>query len=230
LKDLSGWKLAHRDQDIRGWPVRDDSGRELGKVDEMIVDTDTRHVETVVLHNGTELPVAALDIGMNEVRVDREYAARYSGTGGLMSHVTPEHSTTREHSTPFAGHEDRIAIPVIEEHLEIGKQRVESTGARVHTEVRERPVEKEVTLRDEHVTVHRRPVDRMATEKDLEAAARGNDIEVKTVHEEPVTRKRSKVVEEVVIDTEARDRKETVRGTERKIDVDLDTGDNPRKK
>lgn len=52
LQDLSGWKLADHDQDTRGWPVKDDTGREIGRVDDMIVDTDTRHVETVTLNNG----------------------------------------------------------------------------------------------------------------------------------------------------------------------------------
>lgn len=222
LQDLSGWKLADRDQDIRGWPVRDDAGREIGTVDEMIVDTDTRHVETVVLQNGAELPVSALDIGTNEVRLSREYAGRFAGTGGLMSHGVAGHTASR------TGGEGQIRIPIIEEHVEIGKRRVESTAAKVHTEVKERPVEKEITLHDEKVTVDRRHADRMATERDLDTAAHG-DIEVTAVREEPVIRKESKVVGEVVIDKEATERKETIHETERTTKVDVDTRDTPRK-
>jgi stress response protein YsnF len=224
LQDLSGWKLAHHDQDIRGWPLMDDAGREVGRIDEMIVDTDTRHVETVVLENGAEFPVSALDIGKNEVRLDREYAARFAGAGGLMSHGA------RTGQSAPGPREGQIRIPIIEEHVEVGKQRVESSGAQVHTRLTERPVEKEVTLRDEKVTVERRPADRMATDKDVEMAKRGEHIQVNTVHEEPVIRKQSKVVEEVVIGKEATERKETVREKERKTEVDVDTPHDLRKR
>jgi hypothetical protein len=86
LQDLNGWKLHNADQDIQGWPLKDDAGRQLGTIGEMIVDTDTRHVETVVLKTGAELPVSALEIGPHEVRLAADYAARFSVAGGLMVH------------------------------------------------------------------------------------------------------------------------------------------------
>ena len=215
LQDLSGWKLADHDQDIRGWPVKDDTGREIGRVDDMIVDTDTRHVETVMLNNGAELPVSALDIRDHSVLLDRDYAARYAGTGGLMSHATTG-------GKPTADREGHIRIPIIEEHVEIGKRRVETTGATVHTSVEEKPVEKEVTLREERISVDRQPADRLATDKDIEALERGGKTEVRTVREEPVIRKESKVVEDVVIGKDVRERKETIHEKERKSKVDVD--------
>lgn len=226
LRDLSGWKLSDRDKDIRGWPVRDDTGREIGRVDEMIVDTDTRHVESVILGTGAELPVSALDLGHNEVFVDRDYAARFAGTGRLMTPATTaEHRATERKEERHRG--EKIVIPIIEEQVEVGKQHTES-GARVRTSVTERPVEKEVTLRDEKITVDRHPADRVATDEDLRHTE--GETEVRAVHEEPLVRKTDRVVEEVAIGKEVRERKETVRDTARKTKVDVDTGETKRKR
>ena len=214
LRDLSDWKLADHDQDIRGWPVKDETGRELGRVDDMIVDTETRHVETVTLSSGAEIPVSALDIREHEVQLDKDYAARFAGTGGLLSHATGR--------GPVTGREGNLRIPIVEEHVEIGKRRVESTGATIHTSVEEKPVEKEVTLREEHVSVDRRPANRLAQDKDIEALERGGKTEVRAVREEPVIRKESRVVEEVVIGKEVREQKSTIHEKERKSKVDVD--------
>ena len=75
-------------------------------------------------------------------------------------------------------------------------------------------------LREETVTVERRPADRPATEADFAAA--GKDvIEMTETAEEPVVSKRARVVEEVVVQKEVTEHTETVRGTERHTDVDV---------
>ena len=215
FQELSGWKLEDSDQDIRGWPVKDDTGREIGRVDDMIVDTDSRRVEAVTLNNGAELLVSALDIRDHSVHIGTDYAAQFAGTGGLMSHTTGR--------TAAADREGSIRIPIVEEHVEIGKRRVESSGATVRTSVEEKPVEKEVTLREEHVSVDRKAANRHATEKDLEALERSGNTEVRVVREEPVIRKESRVVEDVVIGKDVRERKETIHEKERKSKVNVDT-------
>jgi hypothetical protein len=81
-------------------------------------------------------------------------------------------------------------------------------------------VEEAVRLREERVTVERRPVDRPATEADF-AAADKEVVELTETAEEPVVSKRARVVEEVVVQKEVAEHTETVRGTERRTDVDV---------
>jgi len=113
-----------------------------------------------------------------------------------------------------------VTIPVVEEDISIGKREVERGHVRIYSRVTEQPVEESVRLREEKVTVERRPVDRPATEADFAAA--GKDvIEMTEKAEEPVVTKRARVVEEVVAHKEVTERTETVRGTERHTDVDV---------
>jgi uncharacterized protein (TIGR02271 family) len=113
-----------------------------------------------------------------------------------------------------------VTIPVVEEEIAIGKREVERGHVRIYSRVTEQPVEESVRLREEKVTVERRPVDRPATEADFAAA--GKDvIEMTEKAEEPVVTKRARVVEEVVVQKDATEHTETVRGTERHTDVDV---------
>jgi uncharacterized protein (TIGR02271 family) len=113
-----------------------------------------------------------------------------------------------------------VTIPVVEEDLAIGTREVERGHVRIYSRVTEQPVEESVRLREEKVTVERRPVDRPATEADFTAAGR-DVIEMTEKTEEPVVSKRARVVEEVVVHKDVTERTETVRGTERHTDVDV---------
>ena len=116
--------------------------------------------------------------------------------------------------------QEEVTIPVVEEDIAIGKREVERGHVRIYSRVTEQPVEESVRLREEKVTVERRPVDRPATEADFAAA--GKDvIEMTETAEEPVVSKRARVVEEVVVHKEVTEHTETVRGTERHTDVDV---------
>ena len=116
--------------------------------------------------------------------------------------------------------QEEIAIPVVEEDLTVGKREVEHGHVRIYSRVTEQPVEEAVRLREERVTVERRPVDRPATEADL-ATAQQEVIELTETAEEPVVTRRARVVEEVVVQKEETERTETVRGTERHTEVDV---------
>jgi uncharacterized protein (TIGR02271 family) len=118
-------------------------------------------------------------------------------------------------------------IPVVEEEVTVGKREVERGRVRIRTYTDERPVEKPVQLREEHVRVDRRPVDRPATEADLRAAA-DETIEVTEMAEEAVVSKRARVVEEVTVHKDVDEHTETVRETVRRKDVEVDEKDTPR--
>ena len=116
--------------------------------------------------------------------------------------------------------QEEVTVPVVEEDIAIGKREVERGHVRIYSRVTEQPVEESVRLREEKVTVERRPADRPATEADFAAA--GKDvIEMTEKAEEPVVTKRVRVVEEVVVHKDVTEHTETVRGTERRTDVDV---------
>ena len=113
-----------------------------------------------------------------------------------------------------------IAFPVIEEQLQVGKRAVRRGGVRVVTRMSERPVEENVTLREEHVRVERRPADRDVTAADM-AGMKDGVIEVTETNEEAVVSKQARVVEEIVVNRDVVDCEETVRDTLRRTDVDV---------
>jgi stress response protein YsnF len=63
LSKLRSWALDHKADDIRGWAIRDLQGRPLGRVAELVVDTDQKHVTEVVLADGRRLPAHDLGVG-----------------------------------------------------------------------------------------------------------------------------------------------------------------------
>lgn len=69
LSDLSDWHLVHPEQDIRGWIVQDSSGVTIGRVDDLLVDTDNQLVESIRLDNGDEYPARNIEIGDKVIHV-----------------------------------------------------------------------------------------------------------------------------------------------------------------
>src|SRR5438552_12699199 len=116
--------------------------------------------------------------------------------------------------------QEEVTIPVAEEDIAIGKREVERGRVRIYSRVKEQPAEESVRLREEKVTVERRPADRPATDADF-AAAEKEVIEIAETAEEPVVSKRARGVEEVVAHKDVTERTETVRGTARHTDVDV---------
>jgi uncharacterized protein (TIGR02271 family) len=114
-----------------------------------------------------------------------------------------------------------IALPVIEESLQVGKRAVQRGGVRIVTRSTERPVEETVSLRTEQVHVERHPVDRAVSEADL-AAVRDRSFDVTTTSEEAVVSKQARVVEEVVVGKEVTQHDETIRDTLRRTDVKVE--------
>ena len=100
-------------------------------------------------------------------------------------------------------------IPLAEEQVQVGKERVERP-VRVRRFVVERPVEQQVNLRDERVEIERRPA--QGTTAGAHAFEE-RTIEVRESHEVPMVNKTAKVSEEVVVRREGTERTETVRDT-----------------
>jgi uncharacterized protein (TIGR02271 family) len=120
-------------------------------------------------------------------------------------------------------------IPIAEEELHVGKREVGHGRVRIQSRVVERPVQEQVSLREEHIEVERRPVSGTT-----QAGAIGADpfqertIEVEERGEEAVVSKEARVVEEVVVRKDVEQRTETVSDTVRRTEVDVEDERNVR--
>lgn len=156
------------------------------------------------------------------IDIDRRAAkfrqAGYKGYDETAKPYTAEQTQTERKNFNEQG---EVALPVIEETLNVGKRVVNRGGVRVHTGVSEREVSEQVNLRQENVNVERRDVNREVSADEMKNFKEG-EFEVKTKGEEAVVDKTAKVVEEVVIGKNVNEKTETVSGTVKKTDVDVE--------
>jgi len=122
----------------------------------------------------------------------------------------------------------------VEEELRVGKQQV-TGGKRLVTSITEREVEKPVMLHEEEVEVERSREDRRLSPDEAEQAFREETVELTATSERPVVSKEARVTGEVALRKRAVERREVVRDTVRRQDVDVETikeqpkaGRNPR--
>jgi stress response protein YsnF len=207
LSQLDDWQLVDSDQDIRGQKLQDERGDTLGTIREMIVNTDTEYVEAIVLDDGREIPASAIRLGDDAVYL-RQAAHAPAATGAERRDVQDV--------------EGEITIPIVAEEIRVGKREVLGGGVRVNVHVEETPVEKQVTLRNEEVEAHREQVDRPLSEAEAAKAFREGAVEIREHDEQAVIAKQARVVEEVVIDKDVRERTEQIEDTVRRTDVDVE--------
>lgn len=117
------------------------------------------------------------------------------------------------------------SIPVVEEHLRVGKREVDRGGVRVRSYVVEEPVREDVSLREERVEVERRPAQGAATGEMF----RDQTVEMSERGEEAVVAKDAVVTGEVSIRKAADEHTETVQDTVRHTEVDVDDTREPSK-
>jgi stress response protein YsnF len=148
------------------------------------------------------------------------FPARHAGIHGhaRQQNLRDTRDTQRDCATPPAGQEG--VLDVVQEELQVGKRSLDKGGVRVVQRVTEKPVREVVRLREEHATVDRRPVDRPSHAGDLNAFKEGT-LEVRETAEEPVVAKTARVVEEVRVGKEVREREETIEDKVRRKDVDV---------
>jgi uncharacterized protein (TIGR02271 family) len=207
------------------------------------VNTDDRRADAAV---GVMRRVGAVEIDKRAAEWREGGWRGFSETETLRPHVTPEpdedetravdrrSDVTAEHEPvrpqPLAGAAPgdefavpppEVAIPVVAEELQVGKREVERGGVRVQKRVSEIPVEEDVTLREEHVNVDRRPADYTFHGSDAEAF-KESVVEIREAYEELILNKKTRVIEEVVINKDVDEHTETVRETLRKTEVDVE--------
>ena len=149
----------------------------------------------------------------------------YNAFAGGADMKADSSEMTAEHQRPAAqtraATQGQVAVPVVEEQLQVGKREVERGGVRVETHISEKPVSENVELREEHVNVERRPVDYTFHGTESEAF-KESLVEIREAYEELVVNKKARVVEEVVVNKDVEQRTETVHETLRRTDVNVE--------
>ncbi|MDO9710287.1 DUF2382 domain-containing protein [Paracraurococcus lichenis] len=113
-------------------------------------------------------------------------------------------------------------VQSVEEELKVGKQTAVG-GKRLVTSVQERTVEKPVTLHEEEVEVERRREDHRLSPEEAGRAFKEETVELTATSERPVVSKEARVTGEVALRKRAVERREVVRDTVRRQDVDVET-------
>ncbi|MFL6350992.1 MAG: YsnF/AvaK domain-containing protein [Bryobacteraceae bacterium] len=147
---------------------------------------------------------------------DRSSSSGTTTAGTSASSAAAKGTRTTDRTT-----DQSRAVPVVEEELRVGKRAVLRGGVRVYSRVVEQPVEETVNLQEERVRVERQPVNRPVKESDFRT---GQDevIEVEEYAEEPVVSKEARVVEEVRVSKDASQRKQTIKDTVRRTEVNVE--------
>ncbi|MDQ3711354.1 MAG: YsnF/AvaK domain-containing protein [Acidobacteriota bacterium] len=215
-----GDKISNFFDGIFGTDINDD---ERGVYAESV-----RRGSTIVVVNTDDNMVdRAADVlnSAGAVDVDRRHAQYRTSGYKQFDRQAPLYNEeqTRTETQNYAN-QGEVALPVIEEQINLGKRVVQRGGVRVHTRVTERPVEGKINLHEENVTVDRRSVDRAASDADF-AAVKEGDFTVTTKAEVPVVSKEANVVEEVIVGKNVTQREETVRDTVKRSDVEVEETD-----
>jgi len=120
------------------------------------------------------------------------------------------------------GDAKQVTLDVVQEEAEIRKQGVAQGAVRVSRHVTEKPFRETVTLEEKHVEVDRREVERQLGTKEAEAAFEEKTEEFVESAERAVVEKRAKVVGEVTVSQTVETHRETVEGTLRRADVEVE--------
>lgn len=230
--------LVNSGQDCMGWAVVDQTGNEIGKVMEMLIETDQMKVDSIMVSGGVRVPAENLALRdgrviVSGVKDDAQYAEtqRTATAAAAPQNYEPMPRGGGATARNVAGvtreaNDNEITLPIVEEQMTVGKRAVEKGGVNVRTTMTEKPIQETVSLREENVTVERHKVDR-PVDNATDAFQEGT-FDVTTRAEVPVVSKEARVVEEVVIDKQTTEHAETIRDTVIRTDVEVDeinTGD-----
>jgi uncharacterized protein (TIGR02271 family) len=208
---------AYRDYDVRGWAFKDDNGREIGRMDDWMVDDEQGRVRYGIVKIGNRqklVPVGDLNIDeSNKAVIARGYSTDRFNTMRDYDATTWNQTTEREHYRDFyPGHKgetldyetDRFRrdnlpkhIQLLEEHLTLGKRNVKTGEVEIGKRTVSEQVSENIDLESERLDINRRAVN-----KPVEGRGKLGDketIKVSLYGEEPVVDKKTFVREEVEV-------------------------------
>lgn len=236
--------------DVRGWPVRDLAGKELGSVAALFTDEKSEFITMITLDDGTQLRAHDLEIddGFLVYRAPVVKAARPAvapvqavrppvaavRAAEPVRRAEPVRPVEQRRDPPrvAAGEIDQkpvreprmlddIVVQLVDEELDINKRQYGNGGIHVETHIVKEPISTDVRLREERVTVGRNKVDRVLSDADAARLFHDETYEMKGTSQVPVVDKYAHVVEEIRIKKNAADRNRTVRDTVRHMEADV---------
>ena len=101
LRDLGKFQIAEGEPDVRGWTVYTSTGREIGRVHELLVDTDARQVATAVLATSCQIAGSrpAAYRRSNAIAVSIWIDGRSSGVAHRSASISTDDGSTSTAST-----------------------------------------------------------------------------------------------------------------------------------
>lgn len=217
LNRLDDFKVADGYQDVRGWSVVGHDGEKIGKVDDLLVDTNARQVRYLGVdldrgllsgrsHSGNVL------IPIENVQLDRKDKVHLTSIGrneifSLPTYEAGSFGRAQAGTAGTTGRMDRMdtdrmdtdreaRLTLSEEELAVGKRQVASGEVEIEKRVETQHVRESVPVMHEEVTVERRPVTGMSGTAPTIGA---DEIRVPISHEEVIVEKRVMPKEELVI-------------------------------
>jgi uncharacterized protein (TIGR02271 family) len=172
MSQLEDWQLKDDAQDIRGWPVRDSSGAAVGRVHELIGNTDTGYVDTIMLDDGREVPVESV---------------RQRGREVVLAD-TGRHAVQEGDDTTMTLSQERLRVSA--ERVPVGKIRL---SKRVVSE----NVSQQVPLSREEIRLEREPVAPTEGIGYRDQKLGDEDVEITLTADRPVIHKEAVPVERV---------------------------------
>ena len=190
------------------------------------------------LSGGEDVVRRIVDLGFSQGKAEDVGRVVREGKHLLVAHVSEQDAQratdllTRfenESGTP-SGTQAREAqrLQEVQEEFSVSKREVEQGGVRANTRVTETPVEKTVTLHEEHVDAHREPADRPLRPEEAQEAFREREVELTGKAEQARIHKEARVTGEVVLEKQSGQHEETIQDTVRGTKVDVEkTGSEP---
>ena len=223
LSDISNYTVEHGDPDPRGYTVVGGDGRDIGRVDDLIVDTSEMKVRYLVVElnddqsDGGDRSIL-VPAEQADVRTDNNQVVVATHTGSARSYAgTGASEGIRDVADRTTGHDRTLTRT--EEELHVGKREVSRGEVRVGKHVETEHVSEPVTRRHEEAVIERRPVEAGAR---AHANIADDEIRVPLMEEEVVVEKRPVVKEELVIGKRVVEERDTVEADLRREEFDID--------
>ena len=218
-------------QQFQGAPVYDDGGDQIGKVEEIFVDNESRRPEWIGLGTGflgtkrVLVPVQGAQPQGDGLSVPYEKDHVKGSPDIDDDRISPE--TERDlyayYGVGRSGDGGQVSeggqsVTRHEEELAVGTQQVQAGEARLHKWVETEPVEMEVELRQERARVTREQVDQPVSDAELGEES----IDVPLHGERPVVQKQTVAKERVGLETDVETERQTIEDEVRKERVEVE--------
>jgi len=241
LNDLRDYEVADGEPDPRGWDVFANDGVRVGRIEDLLVDTDQMRVRAIECHIDNQalnlpqgedrlyIPIRSVSLDESahravvpDLRSDQVESMR--GRSSLESFSTGTRGSTRASTGRTTGRGmgaresgrprsggEEVHVPLSDEELDVSKRSVRAGEVDVHTRVETEHVSRPVNVRHEEIDIERRSV---TGQRGARADFEERDIRIPVTEEELVVDKHPVVREEIVLRKRAVDE-------ERRAEADL---------